>query len=226
MKYMLLVCGDDTADASGMTPVEPWVEELGDRGVRLHGHRLTLPSDAVTVRVRDGEVLRTDGPFAETKEYVAGFDVLECVSLEEAVEAAARHPVAAIGAMEVRPFWEDEDAEGEIRRLDAELTAAAAERDVDRLLACYAPDAETFPLATGHEQHSRLNRAFAVGMAEGPEAGLALVAGLEREGELADYHLLPATRAGPAAPRRAPGGGRRGLRAGTGARGTTPSGGS
>ncbi|MCX4703125.1 YciI family protein [Streptomyces sp. NBC_01373] len=138
MKYMLLVCGDDTADASGMTPVEPWVEELGDRGVRLHGHRLTLPSDAVTVRVRDGEVLRTDGPFAETKEYVAGFDVLECDSLEEAVEAAARHPVAAIGAMEVRPFWEDEDAEGEIRRLDAELTAAAA---------------ETFPLATGHEQH-------------------------------------------------------------------------
>ncbi|MCX4703126.1 hypothetical protein OG726_31745 [Streptomyces sp. NBC_01373] len=72
----------------------------------------------------------------------------------------------------------------------------------------------------------RLNRAFAVGMAEGPEAGLALVAGLEREGELADYHLLPATRAGPAARRRAPGGGRRGLRAGTGARGTTPSGGS
>ncbi|MDQ1043066.1 nuclear transport factor 2 family protein [Streptomyces sp. V4I2] len=153
MKYMLLVCGDDTADASGMTPVEPWVEELGDRGVRLHGHRLALPSDAVTVRVRDGEVLRTDGPFAETKEYVAGFDVLECDSLQEAVEAAARHPVAAIGAMEVRPFWEDEDAEGEIRRLDAELTAAAAEHDVDRLLACYAPDAETFARATGHEQH-------------------------------------------------------------------------
>lgn len=64
----------------------------------------------------------------------------------------------------------------------------------------------------------RLNRAFAVGMAEGPEAGLALVAGLEREGELADYHLLPATRADllRRAGRR---GGRRGLRAGTGARG-------
>jgi ketosteroid isomerase-like protein len=153
MKYMLLVCGDDTADASGMPPVEPWVEDLGDRGVRLHGHRLALPSDAVTVRVRDGEVLRTDGPFAETKEYVAGFDVLECGSLEEAVEAAARHPVATIGAMEVRPFWEDDDAEGGIRRLDAELTAAARERDVDRLLACYAPDVEAFHLTTGHEQH-------------------------------------------------------------------------
>lgn len=116
MKYMLLVCGDDTADASGMAPVEPWVEEHGARsGVRLHGHRLRLPADAVTVRVRGGEVLRTDGPFAETKEYVAGYDILDCDSLEEAVEVAAQHPVAAVGAMEVRAFWDDEDAETEIQ---------------------------------------------------------------------------------------------------------------
>lgn len=142
MKYMLLVCGDDTADASGMTPVEPWVEELGDRGVRLHGHRLAQPADAVTVRVRGGEVLRSDGPFAETKEYVAGFDILECDSLQEAIEAAAKHPVATVGAMEVRPFWEDEDAESEIRRLDAELTEAARTGDVERAVACYARDAE------------------------------------------------------------------------------------
>ncbi|MEU5048050.1 YciI family protein [Streptomyces griseorubiginosus] len=142
MKYMLLVCGDDTDDASDMAPVEPWVDELGDRGVRLHGHRLAQPADAVTVRVRGGEVLRTDGPFAETKEYVAGFDILECDSLEEAVRAAAGHPVATVGAMEVRPFWEDEDAEGEIRRLDAELTDAARAGDVERALACYARDAQ------------------------------------------------------------------------------------
>ncbi|WP_432174637.1 nuclear transport factor 2 family protein [Streptomyces sp. Tue6028] len=154
MKYMLLVCGDDTADASDMAPVEPWVEELGaERGVRRHGHRLSLPAEAVTVRVRDGEVLRTDGPFAETKEYVAGYDILECASMEEAVEAAARHPVATIGAMEVRAFWEDEDAEGEIRRLDAELTAAARERDFDRAMACYAPDVEVFHPVSGLEQH-------------------------------------------------------------------------
>lgn len=144
MKYMLLVCGDDTADASGMTPVEPWVEDLGDRRVRLHGHRLALPGRAVTVRVRGGEVLRSDGPFAETKEYVAGFDILECDSLEEAIEAAARHPVAAVGAMEVRPFWEEEDAETRIRALDAELTSALRERDVDRMAACYAPDVAEF----------------------------------------------------------------------------------
>ncbi|MGW4673050.1 nuclear transport factor 2 family protein [Streptomyces sp. NPDC004324] len=153
MKYMLLVCGDDTADASAMAPVEPWVEELSaERGVRLHGHRLRLPADAVTVRVRDGEVLRTDGPFAETKEYVAGYDILECATLEEAVEAAARHPVASVGAMEVRPFWEDEDAEGGIRRLEAELTAAVRDHDVDRAMACYAPDSEVFPPAGGAEQ--------------------------------------------------------------------------
>ncbi|WP_405875876.1 YciI family protein [Streptomyces sp. NBC_00005] len=155
MKYMLLVCGDDTADASAMAPVEPWVEELGDRSVRLHGHRLALPSEAVTVRVRGGEVLRTDGPFAETKEYVAGFDVLECDSLEEAVEAAAKHPVATIGAMEVRPFWpmwDEEDAEAAIRSRDAELTEAFRERDLERALACYAPDAEVFHLADGQER--------------------------------------------------------------------------
>jgi uncharacterized protein (TIGR02246 family) len=153
MKYMLLVCGDDTADASGMAPVEPWVEELGaERGVRLHGHRLSDPADAVTVRVRGGEVLRTDGPFAETKEYVAGYDILECDSMEEAVEAAAEHPVASVGAMEVRAFWEDEDAEGEIRRLDDELTAAFRERDVDRWLACYTPDTEVFHPMSGLEE--------------------------------------------------------------------------
>ncbi|MET7719794.1 SgcJ/EcaC family oxidoreductase [Streptomyces mirabilis] len=153
MKYMLLVCGDDTVDASGMAPVEPWVEEHGARsGVRLHGHRLRLPAEAVTVRVRDGEVLRTDGPFAETKEYVAGYDILDCDSLEEAVEVAAQHPVATIGAMEVRAFWDDEDAETEIRRLDAELTAAGRDRDFDRAMACYAPDVEVFHPVSGLEQ--------------------------------------------------------------------------
>ena len=161
MKYMLLVCGDDTNDASGMAPVEPWVEELGDRGVRQHGHRLALPADAVTVRVRGGEVLRTDGPFAETKEYVAGFDILECDSLEEAVEAAAKHPVATIGAMEVRPFWEDEDAEGEIRRLDAELTDAARTGDVERTVACYAPDAEVVAQGRHHRGAEALRKALA-----------------------------------------------------------------
>lgn len=97
-------------------------------------------------------MLRTDGPFAETKEYIAGYDILDCDTLEEAVEAAAKHPVATIGAMEVRAFWDDEDAEAEIRRIDAELTAAGRERDFDRAMACYAPDVEVFHPVSGLEQ--------------------------------------------------------------------------
>ncbi|MCD9874892.1 SgcJ/EcaC family oxidoreductase [Streptomyces guryensis] len=202
MKYMLLVCGDDTADASGMAPVEPWVEELGDRSVRLHGHRLALPSEAVTVRVRGGEVLRTDGPFAETKEYVAGFDVLECDSLEEAVEAAARHPVATIGAMEVRPFWpmwDEEDEETSVRRLDAELTEAARERDVERILACYAPDVEIFHLADGGERQGldAFRKAVEDGFATvtGPVTREVLELRIHADESIAFAHALVRTRA-------------------------------
>ena len=54
-------------------------------------------SDATTVRVRDGEVLLADGPFAETKEQIAGFDIVECADLDEAIEVAAKHPMARFG---------------------------------------------------------------------------------------------------------------------------------
>jgi hypothetical protein len=59
------------------------------------------------VRIRDDEVLVSDGPFAETKEQIGGFDVLECASLDEALEVAAKHPVARFGAIDVRPFWQE-----------------------------------------------------------------------------------------------------------------------
>ena len=55
--------------------------------------------------MRDGKKLVTDGPFAETKEAVGGFDIIEAGSLEEAVEVAAGHPVAQAGTIEVRPLW-------------------------------------------------------------------------------------------------------------------------
>jgi hypothetical protein len=56
------------------------------------------------IRLRRGELMVTDGPFAETKEQIAGIDVLECASLQEAVELAARHPTARAGTFELRPF--------------------------------------------------------------------------------------------------------------------------
>jgi hypothetical protein len=85
--------------------VEPWVREMDGRGVRLTGDRLRPPSDATTVRVRGGEVLVTDGPYAETKEQMGGFDIIECADLDEAIEVASKHPVARFGMVEVRPFW-------------------------------------------------------------------------------------------------------------------------
>ncbi|MBV9379705.1 MAG: hypothetical protein JOY82_08430 [Streptosporangiaceae bacterium] len=113
MRYMLLVCADESVQLSpeeqaAIGPdTEAWVAEMDRRGVRLQGNQLRRVSDATTVRVRGGEVLATDGPFAETKEQIAGFDLLECADLDEAIEVAAKHPVARIGTIEVRPFWEE-----------------------------------------------------------------------------------------------------------------------
>jgi hypothetical protein len=66
---------------------------------------LAPPRRARSVRVRGGKKTVTDGPFAETKEAVGGFDLLECGSIEEAVEIAASHPLAQTGPIEVRPLW-------------------------------------------------------------------------------------------------------------------------
>jgi hypothetical protein len=69
------------------------------------GSRLRPVSDATTVRVRAGEVLLSDGPFAETKEQMGGFDLIECKDLDEAIEVASKHPGAKFGTIELRPLW-------------------------------------------------------------------------------------------------------------------------
>lgn len=109
-RYMMLVCTDPAVDPrefDHMEPVGPWVADTGSRGIRLFGSELEPPDRARTVRVRQGSAMVTDGPFAETKEQIAGFDLLECADLDEAIEVAARHPMARAGILEVRPFWPD-----------------------------------------------------------------------------------------------------------------------
>jgi hypothetical protein len=107
MRYMLLICADESVEVSPEEgSVEPWLEEMRRRGVRRDGSRLRPVSDATTVRLRGGEVVLSDGPFAETKEQIAGYDVIECEDLDEAIEVASKHPVARFGTIEVRPFWE------------------------------------------------------------------------------------------------------------------------
>ncbi|MBO0869328.1 MAG: transcription initiation protein [Micromonosporaceae bacterium] len=105
MRYMLLICVDENAEVPPLDP-QPWVAEMDGRGVRLMGNQLRPVADATTVTVRRGETIVSDGPFAETKEQIAGFDIIECADLDQAIEVAAKHPIAAYGAVEVRPFWE------------------------------------------------------------------------------------------------------------------------
>ena len=81
-------------------------EEMTKRGVLQGGERLHPTTDATTVQVRDGEVLTSDGPFAETKEQIGGFYLVDCKDLDEAIEIAAKIPARAIGSIEVRPIWE------------------------------------------------------------------------------------------------------------------------
>jgi hypothetical protein len=89
--------------------------------VILGGEGLEPTSSATTVRVRDGERVLSDGPFAETKEQLGGFYLLECASLDEAIDWAAKIPGASTGSVEVRPVMNYEGAGSE----DAQRSAAA-----------------------------------------------------------------------------------------------------
>ena len=110
MGYILFVCVDPAAEAYAADGdnIEEWVAEGERRKVRILGSRLAGLKDARTIRRRNGKVIVTDGPFAETKEWIAGFDLLECASMDEAIEVASRHPMARFGRLELRPLVPDE----------------------------------------------------------------------------------------------------------------------
>jgi hypothetical protein len=107
MQFLMLVCRDNQPVVPPEKPgdVEEWVTTMDGRGVRLAGDRLASEKQTSVVRVRDGSVVVTDGPFLETKEALGGFDLLECRDMAEAIEVAAAHPFAAEGVMEIRPIW-------------------------------------------------------------------------------------------------------------------------
>jgi hypothetical protein len=109
VRYMLMICDDESGQAGrdrSRSEVPALGRGEGRRGVLRGGARLRPSSDATTVRVRDGEVLLSDGPFAESKEQMGGFDLIECADFDEAIEVASKHPVAEFGVIEVRPIWE------------------------------------------------------------------------------------------------------------------------
>ncbi len=114
MRYMLLIYSDPTEWAK-LSETEQnnlnmeyfsYQKEVEQRGVFLAGEPLEPVTTATTVRTRKGKTLTTDGPFAETKEQLAGFYVLNCKNLDEALELAAKIPGSRVGSIEVRPIME------------------------------------------------------------------------------------------------------------------------
>ncbi len=110
MKYMFLLYADKPLDELGADEArqlfEAWnsaTTQMAEAGVLIGCGPLQPPSAATTVRVRDGEMLLTDGPAAEIKEHFGGFTLVECADLDEALKWAALVPTASDGRVEVRP---------------------------------------------------------------------------------------------------------------------------
>jgi hypothetical protein len=107
MKFaMFIVHGDDSVtpdDEAAAPDLDEWFAWARDKGAFVQGVRLLDPPEAKMVAQRGGELLVTDGPFAETQEWIAGFAILECGSMDEALEIASRNPAAYYGRLELRP---------------------------------------------------------------------------------------------------------------------------
>ena len=114
MQYTLLIYSDETASAGAppeaqkqmMDEYRAYEAWLADRGIKRAGEALHDTSQATTVRVRDDDNLTTDGPFAETKEQLGGFYLVECDNLDDALEAARQCPGSKYGSVEVRPVFD------------------------------------------------------------------------------------------------------------------------
>ncbi len=113
MQYFMFVATDPEAEPydPAQDDIESWIRMVTERGVHLRGDRLRPVEDATLVRMRGGELIVTDGPFAETREWIAGYDLLECENLDEAIEVASKHPMARFGRIELRPVWPFDPAE-------------------------------------------------------------------------------------------------------------------
>ncbi|WP_159607114.1 YciI family protein [Agromyces humi] len=107
MEIMMFVVADPDVDAGDVDQgvVAEWDRVMAERGVLKRAMRLRPADEAKTVRVRGGEVLVTDGPFTESKEWIAGYDLLEVADLDEAEAIAKEDHLARFGALELRPVW-------------------------------------------------------------------------------------------------------------------------
>ena len=115
MRYALLIYTEPTEPApeefeATMAAYNAFTKEAADAGVMRGGEALEDAKEARTVRVRDGQTLVTDGPFAETKEEFGGYYIVDAPSIDEAIRWAAKIPGAKRGSIEVRPVWDIPDS--------------------------------------------------------------------------------------------------------------------
>ena len=115
MKYLCLICAEKVMEQMSEADAEKHYQDYAEftEAIRRSGHyvgcnRLLPPADATTIRVRNGKISTTDGPWVETKEQLGGYYVIEARDLNEAIQVAAKIPGAWIGCVEVRPIAEDE----------------------------------------------------------------------------------------------------------------------
>ena len=113
MKYFTFMVTDNTAEPYRPEEdnVEQWVKDAIANGGEFDGDRIRPREEAKTVRVRNGELIVTDGPFTESKEWINGWGINEFDDLDQAIEVMAKHPVARFGQIEIRPFFDWEAAE-------------------------------------------------------------------------------------------------------------------
>ncbi len=113
MQYVLLINSDESGyekmseETMGklMADYGAFTAELQESGAMVAGDRLQPTTTATTVRVREGETMTTDGPFAETKEQFGGYYIIDVANLDDAIAWAAKVPTAKYGSIEVRPIW-------------------------------------------------------------------------------------------------------------------------
>ena len=115
MKYLCLICAERTMEQFGSAEAEKHFDDYAEftKEIRKSGHfvgcnRLLPPREAVTIRVRQGKISATDGPYVETKEQFGGYYLIEAKDMSAAIQVAARIPGAWIGSVEVRQVAEDE----------------------------------------------------------------------------------------------------------------------
>jgi hypothetical protein len=128
MKFLCLICAEKVMEQMAAAAAEKhfqeyaaFTEDIRRSGHYASGNRLLPPHAATTIRVRNGKVSATDGPWVETKEQLGGYYVLEARDLNEAIRVAAKIPGAALGCVEIRPIAEDEQT---IRALGFDVAAA------------------------------------------------------------------------------------------------------